>query len=94
MSFYDLCKMRQSCRSFDPEREIDGEVLRRILEAGRLAPSACNGQPYLMTLCTGESRKGIVKAVTGMGMNKFTRDAAAFIVISEEGYGPSAALGA
>ena len=94
MSFYELCEKRQSCRSFAQDREIEREKLYRIIEAGRLSPSACNGQPYLMTLVLGNMRAGVVKAVTGMGMNKFTKDAAAFIVISEEGYVPSAALGA
>lgn len=94
MKFSDLAKLRQSCRSYNPQKPVEEEKINAILEAARLAPSACNGQPYLMTLVLGNMRAGVVKAVTGMGMNKFTKDAAAFIVISEEGYVPSAALGA
>ena len=46
MDFLELAKLRQSCRAYDETREVDPEKLQAILEAGRLAPSACNGQPY------------------------------------------------
>jgi nitroreductase len=59
-----------------------------------LAPSACNGQPYFITVCTGESAKQAVKFVQGMGMNKFASDAPVLLVITEQPYVPTAALGA
>jgi nitroreductase len=37
---------RESIRSYDPERKVDPVTLVRILEAGRLAPSAANRQPW------------------------------------------------
>ena len=46
MNFYQLIKERESIRSYDPERPLDSVVLDRILEAGRLAPSAANLQPW------------------------------------------------
>ena len=46
MNFTEIAENRQSCRSYDPEREIEQEKLDRILESARLSPSACNGQPY------------------------------------------------
>ena len=94
MDFKDIIINRQSCRSYDPEREVEREKLEAILEAGRLSPSACNGQPYHFTVCKGESAKRVAECVTGMGMNKFAADAPVLIVISEEDYVKSAAFGA
>ena len=45
MNFMEIAENRQSCRSYDPGREVEPEKLQAILEAARLAPSACNGQP-------------------------------------------------
>ena len=94
MNFTEIAKARQSCRAYDAAREVEQEKLDAILEAGRLSPSACNGQPYSFTVCRGETAKAIAACVTGMGMNKFAVDAPVMIVISEESYVPSAALGA
>ena len=44
MNFIDLCKERYSVRQFDA-RPLEKEKLMNILEAGRLAPTACNYQP-------------------------------------------------
>jgi len=46
MDFYDLIRNRESIRNYDPHRPLDRETLHRILEAGRLAPSAVNFQPW------------------------------------------------
>ena len=94
MDFKELVLVRESCRSYDGNREVEAEKLECILEAGRLAPSACNGQPYHFTLCTRDGAKAVKKCVMGMGMNKFAEDVPAFIVISEEDYVKSAAVGA
>ena len=44
--FLDLVKQRQSDRRYDPEKTVEPEKLARIIEAARLAPSACNAQPW------------------------------------------------
>ena len=44
MSFLDLAKARYSVRSFLPE-PFREEHLAQILEAGHVAPTACNNQP-------------------------------------------------
>ena len=93
MNFYEIAKNRQSCRSYDAERQVEQEKITAVLEAGRLAPSACNGQPYHFTVCTGETGKQVAKATMGMGMNKFAADAPVMIVISEMPYVKSAAAG-
>ena len=94
MNFTEIANNRQSCRNYDAERAVEQEKLDAILESARLSPSACNGQPYLMTVCRGESAKAVAKVVQGMGMNKFADNAPILIVISEKPYVASAALGA
>jgi nitroreductase len=44
MKFIDLVKSRYSVRTYLP-RKIEDEKLQLILEAGRVAPTACNNQP-------------------------------------------------
>ena len=94
MNFTEIAQARYSCRSYEADRPVEAEKLRAILEAGRIAPSACNGQPYHFTLCQGETAKAVAAATQGMGMNKFASQAPACIVISEKPYVKSAALGA
>ena len=94
MDFMEIAKTRQSCRSYDPERPVEQEKLDSILEAARLAPSACNGQPYHFTVCTGQTAKQVAAATTGMGLNKFAAQAPVLIVISDMPYVKTAALGA
>ena len=94
MNFTEIAENRQSCRSYDPEREVEQEKLDRILESARLAPSACNGKPYFITVCRGEAAKKVAVATQGMGMNKFAPDAPVMLVISEMPYVATAALGA
>jgi nitroreductase len=52
MDFYDLVSNRESIRNYDPERPVDKETLYRILEAGRMAPSAVNFQPWKFLVIT------------------------------------------
>ena len=94
MNFSEIANNRQSCRSYNPDRAVEQEKLDRILESARLAPSACNGQPYHITVCKGNSAKEVAKAVQGMGMNKFAEDAPVMLVLSEMPYVATAALGA
>lgn len=94
MNFLDIAETRQSCRSYDETRPVEDSKLNAILEAGRLAPSACNGQPYHITVCKGQAAKEVAAACQSMGMNKFASQAPVMLVISEQPYVKSAALGA
>jgi len=94
MNFMEIAKARQSCRSYDPDREVEQEKLDAILQAVQLAPSACNGQPYHFTVCRGETAKAVAAATQGVGMNKFASQAPVLIVVSEMPYVKSAAVGA
>ena len=93
MDFLEIAKRRQSTRKYDASRAVEDEKLEKILEAGRLSPSACNGQPYFITVCRGECAKKVAKGVQGMGMNRFASDAPVLLVISEMPYVKSAAIG-
>ena len=95
MDFMEIANARQSCRSYDENRTVEPEKLQAVLEAARLAPSACNGQPYVLTVCTGEKAKEVALLTRGMGgMNKFAVQAPVCIVVSEGAYVKTAALGA
>ena len=93
MNFTEIAENRQSCRSYDSARMVEAEKLERILASATLSPSACNGQPYQITVCKGETAKKVAKATQGMGMNKFATDAPILLVLSEMPYVATAALG-
>lgn len=94
MNLLEIAENRQSCRSYDSEKAVEPEKLDAILRAAQLAPSACNGQPYKITVCTGENAKAVAAACAGMGINKFAPQVPVQLVISEMPYSKSAALGA
>lgn len=95
MNFLEIANARQSCRSYDEARIVEDEKLNAVLEAARLSPSACNGQPWHITVCRGEAAKEVALLTRGMGgMNKFAVQAPVLLVISEMPYVKSAALGA
>jgi len=50
MDFYELISKRESIRDYDLSKPVSDDVLNRILEAGRLAPSAANRQPWTFVL--------------------------------------------
>ena len=52
--FYDVISSRESVRDYDPDHPVDQETLERILNAGRLAPSASNRQPWTFLLVSSE----------------------------------------
>lgn len=83
--FLELVQARQSDRAYDVTRPVEAEKLERILEAARLAPSACNAQPWHFTVVTDpELSQRVGKATAGLGMNKFAKDAPVHILITEE----------
>lgn len=56
MEFLDLAKQRYSVTQFDGRR-IEPMVLDKILEAGMLAPTACNQQPQRILVIRTPERK-------------------------------------
>ena len=94
MNFMEIARARQSCRAYDETRAVETEKLQAILEAARIAPSACNGQPYHITVCRGNASQEVALSCRGLGMNKFATQAPITLVISEMPYVKSAAMGA
>lgn len=94
MDFLQLVMSRQSDRAYDKERSVEPEKLERILEAARLAPSACNAQPWKFVVVTDrELSRKVGKAAAGLGMNKFAKDAPVHILIVEESANITSLLG-
>ena len=56
MSLYDMIISRRSIRQFEP-RPIPQDVLRDVVNAGRLAPSAANRQPLEFIVVDDEGKK-------------------------------------
>ncbi|MEG1615844.1 MAG: nitroreductase family protein [Bacteroidales bacterium] len=87
MDFLELVKNRQSDRGFDATRLVEKEKIDRIIEAARLAPSACNGQPWKFIVVDDPQVKGeVAKCCVSktLFLNHFTQQAPVHIVIVEE----------
>lgn len=94
MDFLELVKARQSDRQFDHSRKVEASKLEYILEAARLAPSACNAQPWkIIVVDDVELAKSIGIAAAGLGMNKFAKDAPVHILIIEESANMTSRIG-
>ena len=92
--FLQLVNARQSDRAYDKSRLVEADKLERILEAGRLAPSACNAQPWRFVVVTDPSlAEKVGKAAAGLGMNKFAKDAPVHILVVEESANITSRLG-
>lgn len=87
MDFLDFVATRQSDRAFDTDRPVEKEKIERIVEAARLAPSACNAQPWRLIVVDDPELKNKVADATAaraLGMNHFTKQAPVHIVLVEE----------
>lgn len=85
--FYEIVTNRQSCRKYDTEKKVDREVINRILEAARNAPSACNAQPWhFIVVDEPELKNKVADAASArlLNMNHFTKQAPVHIVVVEE----------
>ena len=81
--YFDLIKRRESCRNY-ADTPVEREKLVRCVEAARLAPSACNSQPWEYVVVTNtETRGKLCACVQEMGMNKFASGAQALVVVLE-----------
>ena len=62
MNVFDILKTRRSIRKYQ-NKQIENEILNKILEAARLGPSAANLQPcQLMVVTKPEVRENLRKA--------------------------------
>jgi len=82
----ELIVSRQSDRKYS-DKPIEKEKLERIIEAGRMAPSACNAQPWKFIIVTDPSlRKKVAEAASAklLGMNSFVNQAPVMMIIIRE----------
>jgi len=81
-----LIKSRQSDRKYS-NIPVEQEKLNRIIEAGRMAPSACNAQPWKFVIITEPDLVAKVADAASaalLGMNTFVNQAPVQIVIVRE----------
>lgn len=75
MNFYELARDRYSVRKYKSD-PIPNEVLDRIIEAGMLAPTACNNQPQKIFIAKSKQALEKLKECT-----PYTFDAPVVMVI-------------
>lgn len=93
-NFLQLAASRQSDRAYDKSRAVEPEKLERILEAACLSPSACNAQPWKFVVVTDPDLSlKVGRAVAGLGMNKFAKDAPVHLLVVEESMNVTSFLG-
>ncbi len=83
IDFLSLVKERQSDRKYS-DRPVEKEKLMRCLEAARLAPSACNSQPWTFIVVDDpELKNNVAKETSGgvLPLNHFTAQAPVLITI-------------
>lgn len=68
MDFYELAKMRYSCRTFS-DKVVSDEDINKILECGRISPTAKNLQPEIIYVIKSEAGISKLKNVCKMTYN-------------------------
>ena len=95
MDFMELVKCRQSCRQYLP-KTVEQEKIEQCLEAARLAPSACNSQPWKFVIVDDPQLKtSIAEKTFGrvMSFNHFTMQAPILAIIVSERQNLTAKIG-
>jgi nitroreductase len=91
-----LIKTRQSDRSYS-NKPVEKEKIGRIAEAGRLAPSACNSQPWKFIIVDDPALlEQLAEAASAkvLGMNAFVKQAPVQIIVIREKANVSSRIGA
>lgn len=93
MDFERLILTRQSDRRYMPD-PVSREDVLKCLEAARMAPSACNSQPWkFIVVDDKEKLMEMADAAEGLGMNKFTRGVPVMVAVVLEKMNATARLG-
>ncbi len=84
MNFFELVKHRSSVRKYDL-RPVKRELIVKCIEAARLAPSACNSQPWqFIVVDTLELKNKLCDAMLGGAygiMNHFIKEAPVLVIV-------------
>ena len=93
MELLDLIQKRQSDRQYEA-RPVDRELVVKCLEAARLAPSACNSQPWkFVVVDEPQLVLQVGEAAAGMGMNKFAKEVPVIVAVVLEKMNLTARIG-
>jgi nitroreductase len=78
-----LIRRRASCRRYDPDRPVPEKYVLSMAEAARLAPSACNRQPWrLLAVRDPGTRERICReGLGGIVANRFAAEAPLLFVL-------------
>ena len=94
MDFSELVQKRQSDRKYAP-RPVAREHILKCLEAARMAPSACNSQPWKFVVVDDRTKLiQVSDAAIGLGMNKFTVQVPVLVAVVQENMNLEARAGA
>jgi nitroreductase len=55
--FFAVVARQRACRAFDPERDVGDELVARVLDAARFAPSSENTQPWVFVVIRDDGRR-------------------------------------
>ncbi|MDP4209731.1 MAG: nitroreductase family protein [Bacteroidota bacterium] len=83
----ELFSRRQSVRAYDSSKPVEAEKLLRCIEAARIAPSACNAQPWKFIVVDNPELKNKLADLTSsklLSMNHFTKQAPVHVVVVRE----------
>ncbi len=86
MTFLELAKKRRSTRKYSA-KSVPREIIERCLEAARLAPSACNSQPWSFIVIDNENGRNDLAEAAFSGiysMNTFAKKAPVLTVVVTE----------
>ncbi|MCD5408798.1 nitroreductase family protein [Candidatus Bipolaricaulota bacterium] len=79
MNVWEAIKGRRSVRRFDPQQDVSPELVNRLLEAARWAPSAGNAQPWrFVVVRSPELKEKLAQAALGQ---RFLAQAPVVIVV-------------
>lgn len=96
MDFFELTQHRRSSRAYE-NRPVEKDKLERCVEAARLAPSACNSQPWKFIIVDDHDLRASVASETFgkfISFNHFSLTAPVLVVIVAENPNITAGIGA
>jgi len=96
MKFLEIVKKRQSVRNYK-QQPVPREIIERCAEAARLAPSACNSQPWKFIIVDEPEKKDELAMAAFSGVYsicKFVKRAPVIVVVVTEKMSYAARVGA
>ena len=92
----ELFNTRQSVRAYDASKPVSKEIILNCIEAARIAPSACNAQPWKFIVVDDSEKKNKLADLTSsklLNMNHFTKQAPVHVVVVREKANLSSSVG-